>query len=749
MYEPINKLISGISRGFSHGQRSPHKFIFLLTLAKICERPGAQNRFFFNSDLESAFEKIWKQYITWLPYNNSLLELPFYYLQSDKIWFLVPKAGYELEVKSFSRLTRNRIIHTIDYGFLDESLFNLFCDRSAREYIVSLIQKKLSFSDHHTLIVTEESPMINTFMSYINSLHSLDGDSDGALAEKQATEKYFCQLHVSHPLVDELYSILTTQSRHTNIILTGHAGDGKSTIALELYKKLKQLDPNIPLEKGLNQREDLNYSGIPISIIKDLSEWDEAAQDRIWNDIKSHKGRFVLVSNTGSLLSLIKRNAENGESILCEEQVLTAMDSPHKGVMEIDGVSFAVYNLALQDNIDLAIQLWKKMCHAPGWNDCNRCPAKATCPILKNVTLIQKYTTTVSERLGLLLRRISAYGNRMTMRQLSAHFSYMLCSGYNCSKIWELATAGIHVYPGDYFFFNHFFGDNAKEVDRRTTQLKAIQIVKAQNFESHLSAGMERYLWLRGQKGSITLNIPELNEYYDTILRSACTEITNQSTWNGLANARARREIRRMFFFLYTPSEDEKATFETFLNAFLNSEMLIQYEAWKKNDDLFFAKQRILQEELFRVLQEYFCGIRIPDGSKPLRQELYITLARKQHNVRQSAQVVLGIVEFSKNFILHLKNGVISLQGRGYYQDINLELSLPFLDYIANRKNGGIGTCLQKSYSDRLEKFKADLLERCRTNDDDRMILLQQGENYELLLRGLQIRHGNLEVSNV
>jgi hypothetical protein len=388
------------------------------------------------------------------------------------------------------------------------------------------------------------------------------------------------------------------------------------------------------------------------------------------------------------------------------------------------------------------------MVHAPGWEKCQQCSFAKGCPILKNISLIQKYDTTILERLGLLLERISAYGSRLTMRQISAHFSYMLCSGYNCSQIISLALAGTKFTEnaGDYYFFNHFFGDNANAADYRAEQLKSVKIIKAQNFESHLASGFERYFWLNGQKGAVTLNIPELDKYYSKVWKNACVETDPEK--NGPDGTAARRQIRRMFFFLHTPAEAEKNGFEKFMGAFLNSEMLLQYNTWKQNEKLPLDKRSKLQDQLFQVLQEHFCGVRIPDGSKSSGKSLYITLARKQHNIRQSAQVVLGKVNFSDNFNIKFANGIVVLQGKASCAGIDLELTLPFLDYIDHRKNGGISSVLQSSYVDRLEKFKTDVLECCTIPNDDGIILLKQNSKYELCQYRLRMESGKLEVSN-
>ncbi len=755
---PSSELFTEIEKmGRNAGNFRPHKALLLLAIIDLFDQNILQTKqISYNDVLKAAFTRRFKQFASENDRNRSYA--PFFHLKSQSFWSLVPHGGMENLLKKMSTVGGpGQLMGTVSNAVLSDELFQLISSHERRNKLKSFLMNHLSFSGREKIpqLATEEINIMldksipkNPFVSYINSLNSLDGNSDGALAEKQAQEALFCQIHVPHPLVEEIYSILTTQGKNKHVILTGHAGDGKSIIALELYKRLKQLPADLPLDTGLHAKEELNYCGIPITIIKDLSEWSQDEQTQLWQEIKNNQRRFVLVSNTGSLLSLMLNNIDEDQKMLWEDRVLEAMDSSQEKTLEMDNTVFSIYNLALRNNIDLAKTLWQKMVHASGWGKCQQCPLGKACPIYKNISLIQKYDAIILERLGLLLERISDYGSRLTMRQISALFSYMLCSGSNCSQIIELVSAGTRFSEnaGDYFFFNHFFGDNANATDYRASQLEAVKIIKAQNFESYMASGVERYFWLNGQKGVISLNIPELDKYYNKVCKEACMETNpNESSSDG---AMARRQIRRMFFFLYTPSETERNGFEKFMAAFLNSEMLLQYSEWKRKGELEFGKSSKLKNQLFQVLQEQFCGIRIPDGSKFSDKSLYITLARKQHNIRQSAQVVLGKINFSDNFNLKFNNNVLVLQGKSACKNIDLELTLPFLDYIAHRKNGGISSVLQSSYIDRLEKFKVDILERCRLSNDDGIVLLKQNSKYELCQYRLRMDGCNLEVSN-
>lgn len=100
-------------------------------------------------------------------------------------------------------------------------------------------------------------------------MHNLSADGSNALAESQALSPYFSDLYVPFPLAKTVQDALTSGEDKV-IILTGHAGDGKSTVALDVFKHLHGYAPDQPLQQA---EERVIHSGNrEISIIKDMSE---------------------------------------------------------------------------------------------------------------------------------------------------------------------------------------------------------------------------------------------------------------------------------------------------------------------------------------------------------------------------------------------------------------------------------------------------------------------------------------------
>ena len=327
---------------------------------------------------------------------------------------------------------------------------------------------------------------MNSFVSYLNTLHSGDANNKGALAESQAKEPLFSQLQVDHPWAQEIFDSLVSADGRS-VILSGHAGDGKSTIAIEILKRLKKIEKDKILPDGLQREETVVFDGRRVTVVKDLSECTESARENIFIQLLSGE-RYLLISNTGTLLDFFKRRSDRlGKSMIeIENDLLTALDSSQKQSMVL-GVGFSVYNLAQYDNVDLGLKLLERMVESSEWSNCAGCACKDACPILRNRLLIAKYRNRVLDRIRLLYFRTYAYGERLTMRQISAHFSYMLTAALDCTTIQNKALMGDLGPMERYLFVNRFWGDDGLNGEPGARQMKAIRVFVEQHLNSQFS----------------------------------------------------------------------------------------------------------------------------------------------------------------------------------------------------------------------------------------------------------------------
>ena len=81
----------------------------------------------------------------------------------------------------------------------------------------------------------EEPFEYNSFVAYLNTLTSVSAGNENAVAENQIASKHFHRIHVTNPVTDEIYNLIKADH---NVILTGNAGDGKTTIAVDVIQRL-------------------------------------------------------------------------------------------------------------------------------------------------------------------------------------------------------------------------------------------------------------------------------------------------------------------------------------------------------------------------------------------------------------------------------------------------------------------------------------------------------------------------------
>lgn len=179
-------------------------------------------------------------------------------IQTITIMFLkkyIPQEKWETVISKFN-ITFPNIEH-----FIQEN-------RSGKYHVTGITKNQVDEAKIKDDAVAEKT---NSFISYLNSLHNLQANGANALAESQALSPYFGEIYESFPLIDKLIDVLKDGVEKV-IILTGHAGDGKSTVALDVLKKLRSLPLASPLSQPLDEREDIGASNSRVTIVKDMSE---------------------------------------------------------------------------------------------------------------------------------------------------------------------------------------------------------------------------------------------------------------------------------------------------------------------------------------------------------------------------------------------------------------------------------------------------------------------------------------------
>lgn len=738
----------------------PHKLIALLTAIKLLEKTNfSDGRIYFDSSFKNTFSDLFNRFSPDAS-SSCRAHTPFFHLHTSIFWSLVPLDGKRLELEATETVGGpGALCDLVDHALILDPLLSLLKNESTRDELVQLVisclregsdlGRQCGQSFERLPDAVSKTSLSNPFVSYLNSLQRSGGSNENALAESQACNAQFASIHVAHLLVNVIQAELSaSDGRH--VILTGHAGDGKSTLALELYKRFGGLASDAPLTSPPQTREDVG----PISIIKDLSERDKQHDKALIAELMGKERRFLLVSNTGTLLDLIKQHHAQfqEDSVILESRVLDAISTENgEGLLSLGAQEFRVFNLARMDNLGLARKIFEKMLAPERWGACNGQECSLTCPIHINVSLMQHHQARVLDRIFLAYRRMYEYGTRLTMRQFTEHLAYMITSGLDEADIKALQQRNPRPLITEFLFYNRFFGDNGPDPDLSAMEMKAVQEVREQGFGDRPCPGWEHRLWLRSGSTSFMLGIDMLEGEFEKMRRHGSREAKIE----GMTPDQAREQVRRMLFFLFDFKPDER----NYLGQYLNSPTLFDWLSWQSPEaQLGFNEKTTLERKIYHVLQEHFTGVRLPEGSTQNDRRLYVTLSRRRSEVRQSAQVVLAQVDWSTSTALKLiatENATGELRqdlvlcGRDRIDGVNLVMKVPFLDYVMMRNFGELGEVLEASYLERLDRFKAQVHARTTAAEDDRIMLVRLKTDHTFRRQHFSVNGDRLEVTDV
>lgn len=119
------------------GRKSPYKAVLMLTVIELYEKNILMdNEIRYDETLKSTFLKMWNVVLPNEPLFHPDAYLPFWYLQSDNFWHIVPIRGKE-DILSLMRDTNikpseAKLIDSVKYAELDEDLYFLMTLPSGR-----------------------------------------------------------------------------------------------------------------------------------------------------------------------------------------------------------------------------------------------------------------------------------------------------------------------------------------------------------------------------------------------------------------------------------------------------------------------------------------------------------------------------------------------------------------------------------------------------------------------------------------
>ncbi|WXG55011.1 MAG: hypothetical protein RNU03_10190 [Candidatus Sedimenticola sp. (ex Thyasira tokunagai)] len=433
------------------------------------------------------------------------------------------------------------------------------------------------------------------------------------------------------------------------VVLTGHAGDGKSTVALDVLKTLRDL-PSAPLKDPLSEREDITRPAGSITIVKDMSELSAERRQQWLDQAFSEPGSWLIVSNTGPLLHSLADYAKGtGFDKDIESAILERLDQSlgdgHLGrdSLNIFDKELVILNLTRLDNVALGAKILTKLVEHSAWGKCGECSAEPACPLQLNRKAIRDTGPVAEERVRWIYQRLSAYEQRLTLRQIVAQLALGLTGGMSCNEAYRQVTvssaegvdrgsAGLE----RILFSEGFFGYRGGKPWPQAEGLHAVALVRRVTFGAPVGVDFERRI--SSEVGIGWAVLPSSLDCLGSHWRKRASES---------AGVRWRFALRRMAYLFGGVAQGKDQSAHVFLDAFLQSPSLREFNHWQKAGKLTLSRPEAnrLLTSCLRVLLEVFSGFSASQFHSR-HDTLYLTLRRPDLAVVQPTQLVIETLPF-------------------------------------------------------------------------------------------------------
>jgi len=560
----------------------------------------------------------------------------------------------------------------------------------------------------------------NEFIKYLNSMNNASGNNINALAESQVTNKYYNDIRVDRKLGKFIQNKITS-GEHRTFIITGHAGDGKTSILVQILRDLNLLEEG----EALKIEDVKSVNNINIMYIKDMSELTENQQIELLNkslEAPKTNTSSILISNTGPLIrSFVKLLGNNTESKKdeIEDKLLKQLDSNKCEEIDIQGNKFYLINIARIENIGFVSEVINKICNESLWEDCNKCGNAEFCPMCFNRKCVIENKDRVISFIEMYYRWLQENDKRITIRQMLSQISFAFTGNIDCSEITKYYNDKYAKFNLN--FANLFFGYKGIQKISDSNQIKGIELIERLELdECSFEEDYEIFV-----KENFTYFNKSIENEIKGIWRQYSKKIDYIDEREGselIDKQHAIRKAIRRFFLMYGLSENDKALSKLYNRVY--GEMFSQYisaitTTKLKRDLKKFAK--IIYQAL------YIKNIGVPPGDK---NDLYLTLRRNDVSF-QSVLLLLAkahekdleVKQVSRNIEIEdvEKSYVLILKIKGSDE---FKLSLPLIMYFNSIVNGEINTEVNPSLSHGLAELNAKLIKNFREDNEEDLLSL-------------------------
>lgn len=557
---------------------------------------------------------------------------------------------------------------------------------------------------------------MNEFVKYLNGLHNYNAQNQNAYGEKNRQSSYYNSTQVDVDVSEYIVKQIKDENPHI-IVLTGHAGDGKTSIMYQVLHKLgiSLIDqPEVEVEIS---------SGKKLICIKDFSELSEetrtATLEKLTDSVNTGKYGFI-VANTGPLINtfgnLFETEAEQEQAKM---DLIDAMDSNDGTIRSIHGYPLTVINVAAIDNTGFTEKFLEKIQKQELWDCCEGCKKKEYCHILNNHKLICENKDRVNEFIRFFYTWQAEYGKRLTIRSMTEHLAYMFTGGDDCENI---KPDRLH----KKLFTNLFFGYEGVISNPLADNILAVKMAKESNIYCKRLRSDEELLIRR--------------DYTHLFSASVNTIIADVDTPTLYSRQRWDTELRRMYLFLnIKQSNSEQHTRD--IEDIFSKQFYPYYKVRNEDKPASSIKKELIVDALRMI---YTDTAMKSSGNSSI---IPITMST-EGGIGQSVQLIAGTLNVSDLEIQKKSDSEMNQKKNNLYlvikQDNKYQLTLPMLNHFEELRNGVIATNIDPQLSHGIENLKSTLLKIANAMEDklDMLILSNTGYSQE----SIKIEDGMIEV---
>lgn len=561
--------------------------------------------------------------------------------------------------------------------------------------------------------------MSNEFITYLNSMNNANSSNENAIAESQITNPYYDSIRVERNIGN--YLIEKIKEKPTTIILTGHAGDGKTSLVYQILKKLNLVSNEEQLkEYDEYYSEELNSNFL---YVKDMSELNKQEQIHLLKrslDIKENGGSAVLISNTGPLIDSFKGLEDTYPTGIpkttIEMDLLRLMDENTGLVGNVGGYDVLLINMARIDNVVMVRRLFKNMLSDNLWELCNHCDKNQVCPMYNNYLSVNENFNNVERVITSYYRWLYETDKRLTIRQILSQLSYSITGNLTCESI-KLNVSESLLYI--YHFSNLFFGYKGVSINNDALQIKAIKELQSLGLDTK-ELKNDYKIFVRGDFENLT---PKARSVIEPIWMKKMRRYTTLSIdlLREDEPYQLRKSVRRMEILFGNHNEETMPDllgrlFSPIYPEYLNS----------RATNLTGRELRDIKSKIIKALYFMLVGIPIDSGTDDV---IYLPLNRKGKGI-QSVQLLLGKIEASD---IHIKQKFVQSDYDSEENHFALELSfgrinerfpisLMLLDYFDKVSKGAVSTKLNPALSHGVDKMRSKLYKEYKFYENESLI---------------------------